>query len=434
MSVEPTDGPPAAPGPSAGPGPSGPSDLATGAYIALVAALGLGLTTYAITTRGLVIDSTLVVLAFVAVLTWWSGPPVDSQFSITFDSIISLAAMALVGPAGAGVVGIISGPLERGPLSMRARVFNLGMTSTYSVLGGYAYIWAGGRTDSTDLRGAEAIIRYVGVPILVADLVQVAVNLVLLVGVIRLSSGEGSMRVRAWQLLRSTGPSYLGYGIVAFLLVVLWEPADLGPASVVLVLAPLLVARWAYAQFAEEAKAHAQALDVLVAAVEAKAPHLVGHSARVAELSGWMGEHLGLRPHTVADTRVAGLLHDLGQTTLPTALVRGTGLGTGSALDTYPARGVEALRGISFLSGSLDAVGRHREALHRPAPGAGPDPALVLGAADEFDLLTAVGTPDGALLGADEAVARLRTAPGMREDVVRALEHALVRRRTTVTP
>jgi len=414
--------------------PEGPPshDVVTGIYIAAVAALGLGLTAWAVTSQGLVIDQTLVVLGLLAVLTWWSGPPIDGRYFITFSSIILLAAMALLGPAGAGIVGVISGPLERGPLSLRARVFNLGMTATLGVLGGYAYLAVDGSTDSTDLVGAGPIVRQIGVPILVADLVQVAVNLVLIVGVIRLTAG-GSMTARAGELLRSTGPAYLGYGVVAFLMVVLWEPAGLGPFSVVLVLAPLFVARWAYAQYAEEAKAHEQTLDVLVASVEAKAPHLTGHSARVADLSAAMAEHLGLRGPAVADIRVAGMLHDLGQTTLPTGLVRGVGVGHGvGELEDYPARGVEVLRGISFLSGSLDAVARHREVLRGAPSTEGVDAALVVGVADEFDLLTEVGTPDGALLHADEAIEILRTIPAAREDVVQALLHALSRRGTAV--
>ncbi len=170
------------------------------------------------------------------------------------------------------------------------------------------------------------------------------------------------MRNQMLRLLGSTGPAYLGYGAIAFLLVVLWQPARVGPASVALVLPPLLVARWAYLQYAEEFKGHERALHVLVAAVEAKAPHLTGHSERVADLSARMAEHLGLRGQVVADTRVAGMLHDLGQTTLPTPLVRG-GEGTGGDLvRSYPARGAELLRDLSFLSGSLDAISRHREA------------------------------------------------------------------------
>ena len=114
---------------------------------------------------------------------------------------------------------------------------------------------------------------------------------------------------------------------------------------------------------------HERALQVLVAAVEAKAPHLVGHSTRVAELSASMAEHLGLRSQVVADARVAGMLHDLGLTTLPTGLVRSTSVVGGSGLGGYPARGVRLLTGLSFLSGALDAIAHHRDAVLRGAAG-----------------------------------------------------------------
>jgi len=173
---------------------------------------------------------------------------------------------------------------------------------------------------------------------------------------------------------------------------------------------------------------------VLVAAVEAKAPHLVGHSARVAELSASMAEHLGLRSQMVADARVAGMLHDLGLTTLPTGLVRSSGVVGGTDLQGYPARGVRLLRGLSFLSGALDAIAHHRDAV---TPRAGGEDisvaALVVGLADEYDLLTEVGTPDGVVLTDDEAVARLRRTPAGRDDLLRALEQALSRRAGVVS-
>jgi hypothetical protein len=54
--------------------------------------------------------------------------------------------------------------------------------------------------------------------------------------------------------------------------------------------------------------------------------------------------------------------------------------------------------------------------------------SLVVGLADEYDLLTEVGTPDGEVVGREEALERLRGTPASREDVVRALEHALALR------
>jgi hypothetical protein len=123
------------------------------------------------------------------------------------------------------------------------------------------------------------------------------------------------------------------------------------------------------------------------------------------------------------------MLHDLGLTTLPTALVRGSAVGTTGQLGDYPTRGALLLHDMSFLSGSIDAITHHREAV---TPGADVHalvlPSLIVGLADEYDLLTEVGTPDGAVLSRDEALARLRTTPAGREDLLRTLEQALSRR------
>jgi len=403
--------------------------LAVTAYVVAVTAVGLGLTAVALRVEGLVIGPTLVVLVLLAGLTWWSTPiVVGDRTRLTFSSIVLLSAMALLGPAGAGLVGIVMGPLQRGRVPLRARVFNTGQSATLGVVGGAAYLVAGGARQAADLDGALEIIRGVGIPILVADVVQIGLNLLLLAGIVRLSQGV-PMRVQIGRLARTTGWAYIGYGVVAFLLVVLWQPAGVGPAAAALVLAPLLVARWAYKQYAEEVGAQHRALEVLVAAVEAKAPHLVGHSARVAELSGWMAEHLGFGPAAVSDTRRAGMLHDLGQTTLPTAVVRGSGPAHETALDIYPGRGAALLRELTFLSGSLPPIARHRAAV-RSDGGAGPEdlPARIVGVADEFDLMTEVGTPGGDVLPPGEAIARLRESGEAVAELVPALQSALARR------
>jgi len=407
---------------------------ATNIYVGVVAAVGLSLTAAAISIDGLVIDATFWVMVLLAVLAWLFGSvEVDAgRVGLSFTSIVLLATMALVGPAGAGVVGTVLGPLQPGRTPLNAKIFNTGMFATMGVVGGSAYIAAGG-TPGDSPGSTWQIMRHIGLPVLVADVVQLAVNLVLIAMVVRISTGL-PMRAQAGRLLGTSGPAHLGYGIIAFILVVLWGPARLGSASVLLILPPLVVAQWAYRQYSEEVKGHERALLVLVAAVEAKAPHLVGHSARVAELSASMAEHLGLRSQMVADARVAGMLHDLGLTTLPTGLVRSSGVVGGTDLQGYPARGVRLLRGLSFLSGALDAIAHHRDAV---TPRAGGEDisvaALVVGLADEYDLLTEVGTPDGVVLTDDEAVARLRRTPAGRDDLLRALEQALSRRAGVVS-
>jgi len=407
---------------------SGPT---TSVYVGVVAAVGVSLTAAALRVDGITFNSTFWVFTLLAMLTWWFGSMevAAGRVSLSFTGIVLLAAIALVGPAGAGIIGLIMGPFEQGRAPLRARVFNTGMFATMGVLGGAAYLAVGGVPGGNAEISSWAIVTHIGLPVLFADIVQFVINLVLITVVVRLAAGL-SVRTSLGRLLGQGGPAYLGYGIIAFIMVVLWGPAGLGWASVFLILPPLLVAQWAYGQYAEEVKGHERALDVLVAAVEAKAPHLAGHSSRVAELSAAMAEHLGLRAQVVADVRVAGMLHDLGLTTLPTGLVRNTGVVGGAGLRGYPLRGARLLRGLSFLSGALDAITHHREAVVPPTSARKEIsvPALIVGLADEYDLLTEVGRPDGGLVTEDAAITLLRVTPAGREDLLRALEQALSRR------
>ena len=327
-----------------------------------------------------------------------------------------------------GFVGILVGPLQRGKQPWRARLFNTGMFSLLGVFGGVVYRAAGGVVGGAGLTGPWEIARAVGLPILVADVAQALANLLLIAMVVRLAQGV-PMRTQIWRLLVTSGPNQLGYGVIAFILVVLWEPVGLGPFGVVLVLPPLLVARWAFNQYSDEVKGHERALGVLVGAVESKAPHLAGHSARVAQLSVHMAESLGLRPAVVADIRAAGMLHDLGLTTLPTATVRRESVGASVALGDYPQRGARLVQEVGFLAGSVDAVAHHREAVGSGAEGAALGvPALVGGLGAEDGLLPAVGGPDGRVLPPHEAMAAHRARPPDDHGLLPTLEQALVRR------
>ena len=258
-----------------------------------------------------------------------------------------------------------------------------------------------------------------GFPLIAVDIAQTLLNTVLLAGVIRIAQGTPARSVTL-QLLSSSGPMVAGYGLLAFLLVVLWLPVGLGPFSVLLILAPMLGAWWAYRQYGEERDARERTLGVLVSAIETKAPHLEGHSARVAELSRAMAEDLGLGPGDVRDIRMAGMLHDLGQVALPRRVVlehrpRRPGV------PQLRRRGAQMLRGVSFLSGALDGIAHHAESGAQPLKD-GPGrwtPAVIaphiVHVVDAFDLLTTFGDQDNGPLPPDAAIAdsvasfRLRT-------------------------
>ena len=224
---------------------------ATDIYVGVVAVVGLGLTAAAIRVDGIRLDATFWVLLLLAMLAWWFGSVEleGGRVSLSFTGIVMLAAMALVGPAAAGILGTIMGPLQQGRAPLRARIFNTGMFATMGVVGGAAYLAAGGDPRGADPEGTRQIVLHVGIPLFVADVVQFIVNLFLLAIVVRLAAGL-AMRTQMGRILGASGPAQLGYGVIAFIMVVLWGPAGLGSASVFLILPPLLVAQWAYRQYA----------------------------------------------------------------------------------------------------------------------------------------------------------------------------------------
>src|SRR6478752_5078213 len=232
---------------------------ATNIYVGVVAAAGVCLTAAAIRLDGIVIDATFGVLLLLALLSWLLGSVETDggRTQVSLTGIVMLAAMALVGPAGAGIVGTLLGPFDNGRAPLRARIFNSGMFATMGVVGGAAYIAAGGRPGGPWPPGTWEIALQIGIPVLVAD------NMVLVAIVVRLAAGV-SMRTQVGQIVRSSGSAQIGYGVIAFIMVVLWGPAGLGSASVFLICPPLLAAQWAYRQYAEERKGHDRALHVLV--------------------------------------------------------------------------------------------------------------------------------------------------------------------------
>lgn len=360
--------------------------------------------------------------------------------SLSFSSVIFLASGVIVGPFAAALIAAAAN--IRGPANVRlpgvVRAFNVAMFSSVSAVAGLVYLLVGGSRHMMSLSGPEALMQDVGLPLLVADVAMCLLNAILLSGVMRVSSGV-PFRGQVVKLLATTGLTYVGYGVIGFLFVILWLPARVGWFSAVLVLAPLFVARWAMVQYGDEQRAHARALSALVTAAEAKDPSSRGHSARVAKLAEWTAEGLALRHQHVEDVRTAGMLHDLGMVAVPSRVVRRQGPTSPKDDDLvaeHPSIGVEMLGGIGFVRDSLDGIAHHHERYDGRGYPAGlhgaqiPLTARIIAAADVFDALT-TDRPDRPALPTDEALRIVRGRSGEHLDpmVVVALERA-VRRHT----
>lgn len=296
-------------------------------------------------------------LVVLSVLIWWvDDSMVEAQVGLSLLGILLMAAAVLVGPLGAGVLGILVAGLSRRPTPWSARLFNVAVASLLGVVVGMVYLAAGGWADTTSARGVTTIVRTLALPLATATVVQVVLNVALIVGILRITQAV-PIRVTVGRLLRSTGLMGAGSWLLAVLLVTLWQPAGLGAISVVILLVPLIGVQWVLAQVSASLRMQEQSVELLVAAIELRLPHLQGHAARVAALSERMADQAGLSIESIRDVQLAARLHDLGQATRSPL---------DPALDPMDLavrveraqRAAELLSGLPFLAGAVAILRR----------------------------------------------------------------------------
>ena len=248
-------------------------------------------------------------------------PNVGSRIGFSFLSIILLASASILGPFGAWVVGLVSVSVVRRKTRWFQRCFNIAMTSIIGAAGAWAYVLARGASNVDEVSGLGSLVVGVGLPLIVADVVQCLTNAVLLSGVMHFYGGA-PFGVLVRRILTTSGVAYVGYGVIGFLFVILWFPAKLGPFSALLVIVPLLAARWAFIQYGEERRSHERTIDTLVTALGRKDPGAVARSRSSARVAEWIAEELALAPSQIATVRYAATLHELGRLGVPTRLLR----------------------------------------------------------------------------------------------------------------
>ncbi len=236
-------------------------------------------------------------------------------------------------------------------------------------------------------------------------------------------------------LLRSLVPC-LGYGLIGLMMAVLWQ-GRYGVFSAVLVLLPLTVSSWVFAQFQQEEAAHQATVSALVQAVEIKDEYTRGHSERVSRASVLIARELRMAEERVASLRIAGVLHDIGKLGVPTRVLRKNGPLTDDeheAVQLHPTFGHEMVRGIGFLGEAREGILHHHERMDGrgyPSGLAGdqiPEFARVIAVADAFDSMTSTRSYRRAR-PVDEAVTELERCSGTQFDptMVTALVRAVRR-------
>ncbi|MBP2703426.1 HD-GYP domain-containing protein [Microbispora sp. RL4-1S] len=364
--------------------------------------------------------STLLVLALLFLLCE-SVPTLLNipQVAVSVSYSAALAAVVLIGPAGAALVGLTACLSVRPSLALVKRLFNGAQYAICGYAAGWAYAGAGGRPGLPEVSDFPGIL----LPYAAATAAFVAGNFALTAVMLRLAAvvarDQVSLRVIVQFLV-----SYIGYATFGLLIAALWSTVQ--SISTVLVLLPLFVARWALGHYHAEQRSYDATIAALCQAVETKDYYTRGHCTRVSAASSMIAEEVGMGIERLRAIRYAGMLHDVGKLGVPTKVLQKDGRLTEeefAAIQLHPMRGLEIVRGIDFLDEAYAGIMHHHERLDGkgyPMGLAGmeiPEFARIIAVADAFDSMTSDRSYRRAK-PIETAVAELRKNAGTQFDPV----------------
>ncbi|MFE2525870.1 HD-GYP domain-containing protein [Streptomyces sp. NPDC059382] len=370
----------------------------------------------------------------------------------TFFPVV-LAAVFLLSPSAAALVavpGALAGPVVRRPAGVR-RVWHAAQQATaawvagraYGLLGGPAALDGRGPVASAipgSSAGADPIAWVADFPYLLLPAAVAAVAfctvLTLLDGAILVAAERRPpATVRVGPSVRSLAPHCV-HGLAGLMMAVMWR-SPYGLPAALLVLLPMYISCWVFAQYHRERAAHQATIRALVQAVDIKDRYTRGHSERVGQASAMIARELGMADERMEVVRIAGILHDVGKLGVPTRLLRKDGPLTPEErriIELHPEYGHEMVRGIGFLGEARAAILHHHERVDGSGYPYGlrgeqiPVSARVVAVADSFDAMTSTRSYSRAR-PVPVALAELERCAGTQFDpaMVRALVGAIGR-------
>jgi riboflavin transporter FmnP len=190
-----------------------------------------------------------------------------------------------------------------------------------------------------------------------------------------------------------------------------------GAWVVPLFVAPIFIARQAFASYIQLRAQQESTLSTLVRALEAKDRYTAGHVERVAKFADYMGRGLEMKPVELERLRYVALMHDIGKLIVPNQILNKPGKLTEEEFERMRRHehvSVELLRRIDFLA----PVAPSLEA--EAAKGSGADPntpieARIVTVADAFDAMTSTRAYRRALTQ-EVAFQELRDKAGIQFD------------------
>jgi HD superfamily phosphodiesterase len=347
-----------------------------------------------------------------------NGVAVSASLMICMAAIVVFdRSGSLLGPLLIGVTSAVYLPHlragSRGWIAFNAGVFALAYTAAALAYGALPH-WPAAEMPAALLAAIPATLAFV------------LVNWALLAASYVIEDGRP---IR--ELLGELGPSLVQAVPFAFVGVCLGRLyLDVGPAVVLLLVVPILVARDTFAAYLEVKQANEETVQMLVRALEAKDRYTAGHAERVANYARLIGEDLRFTPGRLERLRFAALMHDIGKLIVPNHLLNKPGKLTAeefARVRTHEAVSAQMLSHIDFLAPvAQSSLTEHT--VYQPDDAKHPIEPYIVMVADAYDAMTSTRSYRLALPH-EVAVAELRDKAGSQfhPEVVAALVRALER-------
>ncbi|MBW9156783.1 HD-GYP domain-containing protein [Clostridium tagluense] len=135
-------------------------------------------------------------------------------------------------------------------------------------------------------------------------------------------------------------------------------------AGVILVLFPIVLARYTFSLYIQSKSQYVQTVDALMLAMEARDKYTEGHSKRVAEISANIAKELKYNDWKIEQLNMAALLHDVGKIGINDEILNKPGKLSTEEFDiikTHPLIGYNILKDIKNLENVLPIIRNHHE-------------------------------------------------------------------------
>ncbi len=256
-------------------------------------------------------------------------------------------------------------------------------------IGGQALLWLGGYGDNFAF-------PYSILPATLFAVVTIATNLILFIFYF-VAAGKERFAPMLSQTILGILPNVISTIPFGIFIAILLHMKN-GSFFVLLFILPLLLARYSFKLYWDSHSMHMRTITTLTRAIEAKDPYTRGHSERVAYFAEQVARNMMLPEKTVADIRMAALIHDIGKIGVEDSILNKPDELTSEEFEQikqHPVIGSEIIEEIQFSKTIVDAVLYHHcrydgcgYPSNEDAPVIQPLAAAILSIADAYDAMT----------------------------------------------